>query len=282
MMPRASSASSSLGENAASRRELPDCRSDTGAVMGIFTSGYVMHQYDEWLLTTVANLLDDNLSISSAGLLKGGAVAWVEVSVPESITTPEGVVFRPNLLATTSFDGSIATIYKRTVTDVVCDNTRAAALSETGQSYRVKHSRHSRAQLAPAREALAMIHTLADDFAKEIARLCATPVTEKHWSSFLHTHVPTEKADGRRLTGRSLTHAEKKRRGLEQLWRNDPRVTPWQGTAHGVLQAVNTYEHHLRPVRGTTRAERNQLRAVTGDIAELDRRALRVLETALI
>ena len=59
-------------------------------------------------------------------------------------------------------------------------------------------------------------------------------------------------------------------------------MTPWQGTAHGVLQAVNTYEHHLRPVRGTTRAERNQLRAVTGDIAELDRRALLALEMALI
>ena len=83
-----------------------------------------------------------------------------QVSVPESITTPEGVVFRPNLLATTSFDGSIATTFKRTVTDVVCDNTREAALAEKGQAYKVKHSRYSHAQLAPAREALAMVHTL--------------------------------------------------------------------------------------------------------------------------
>jgi len=51
--------------------------------------------------------LDDNLSISSAGLLRN-RVAWVEVSVPDNITTPEGVVFRPNPLATTSFDGSLA------------------------------------------------------------------------------------------------------------------------------------------------------------------------------
>src|SRR5262249_4642790 len=60
------------------------CRSDTHAVMGIFAEGYAMHQYREWLLTTVADILDDDLSISSAGLLRGGAVAWVEVSVPES------------------------------------------------------------------------------------------------------------------------------------------------------------------------------------------------------
>ena len=59
----------------------------------------------------MAKILDDNLSISSAGLLRN-RVAWVEVSVPDNITTPEGVVFRPNPLATTSFDGSLATSYK--------------------------------------------------------------------------------------------------------------------------------------------------------------------------
>ena len=44
--------------------------------------------------------------------------------MPDTIATPDGVTFRPNLLATTSFDGSIATTYKRTVTITVCDNTR--------------------------------------------------------------------------------------------------------------------------------------------------------------
>src|SRR5664280_1495356 len=114
---------------------------------------------DRWLLKTVANILDDTLSISSAGLLRKGAIAWVEVSVPDSITTPEGVTFRPNLLATTSFDGSISTTFKRTVTDTVCDNTRELALAETGQQYKIKHSRYSGMRIAEAREALSMIHT---------------------------------------------------------------------------------------------------------------------------
>jgi phage/plasmid-like protein (TIGR03299 family) len=172
------------------------CRSDTHATMGIFAPSYTMHQYREWLLTTVADILDDDLAISSAGLLRRGAVAWVEVSVPDSITTPQGVVFRPNLLATTSFDGSIATTFKRTVTDVVCDNTREAALREDGQQFKVKHSRHSHAQLAPAREALAMVHTLADDFAAEVARLCAIPVRDDQWRQFLDTHVSRDDAAG--------------------------------------------------------------------------------------
>lgn len=257
------------------------CRSDTDAVLGIFTLGYSMHQYREWLLTTVANVLDDSLSISSAGLLKGGAVAWVEVSVPESITTPEGVVFRPNLLATTSFDGSISTTFKRTVTDVVCDNTRECALAEEGQQLKVKHTRNSHIRLAHARDALALVHTLAEDFAAEVAALCSTPVTPVQWGQFLDRHVPTWDAKGQRLTGRAMTLADKKRDTLNRLYRQDLRVTPWEGTAFGVVQAVNTYEHHEATVRGATRAERNMLRTVNGDFGQLDRSTWRALSAVL-
>lgn len=258
------------------------CRDDTHHVMGIFAPSYAMHQYDEWLLNTVANILDDDLTVSSAGLLRNGSIAWVEVSVPESITTPEGVEFRPNLLATTSFDGSIATTFKRTVTDVVCDNTRDAALSEKGQMFKVKHSRYSAAKLAPAREALAMVHHIADEFAAEISRLCATPVTDRQWSAFLDAHVPLQHHSGASLTPRAATAAEKKRDGLTRLYRHDQRVAPWAGTAHGVLQAVNTWEHHEGTVRASTRPERNMLRTVTGEWGRIDRDAYTTLRSVLV
>lgn len=258
--------------------EVPDkqaiTRSDdhSGTVMGIFAPGYVRHQYRDWLLSTVADVLDDDLSISSAGLLRGGAIAWVEVSVPESVETPEGVTFRPNLLATTSFDGSIATTFKRTVTDTVCDNTRELALAESGQTYKVKHSRYSVAKLGDAREALAMVYTLADEFAAEVKELCATELTPGQWSAVLDRLVPVvDSRTGAALVGRALTMAAKKRDALGRLYRNDERVSPWAGTAMGVIKAVNTYEHHEGTVRGATRAERNMLRAVTGDFGALDR-----------
>ncbi len=81
---------------------------------------------------------------------------------------------------------------------------------------------------------------------------------------------PRTDQKGQRLTGRSLTMAENKRDTLNRLYTRDPRVAPWAGTAHGVLQAVNTYEHHEGIIRGATRAERNMLRTLTGDFAQLD------------
>lgn len=255
-------------------------RSDNNAVMGIFDAGYERHQYDEWLLSSVANILDEDLSISSAGLLKRGAIAWVEVSVPEAVETPEGVAFRPNLLATTSFDGSIATTFKRTVTATVCDNTRDLALSEAGAQVKVKHSKNSRLKLMEARDALEIIHTTSDAFAAEVAALCRIEVSDKEWAKFVDRLVPLT-IDNSQLAGRALTMASNKRESLESLYGGDSRVAPWAGTAYGVVQAVNTYEHHERIVRGADRAERNMLRTVSGDFSRLDRESWTTLDSVL-
>jgi len=64
------------------------------------------------------------------------------------------------------------------------------------------------------------------------------------------------------------------------LYRADPRVSPWAGTGHGVLQAVNTYEHHEGVVRGE-RAERNGLKTITGDFGRLDRSTWKTLTAIL-
>ena len=134
-------------------------------MLGIFKDGYQPHQYAEWLLKNVAAILDADLAIGSAGLLKGGRQAWVSVETPDTITTPEGVAYRPNLLAVASFDGSLATTYKPVVTNVVCDNTMAAGLREAGPQFKVKSTRNSMGRLSDAREALGIVHTIADDFA---------------------------------------------------------------------------------------------------------------------
>jgi phage/plasmid-like protein (TIGR03299 family) len=251
-------------------------RSDNDHVMGIFTDGYEPHPYDEWLLTTVANILDDDLHIGSAGLLRGGAVAWVSVEMADNVRLPEGVEFRPFLLATTSFDGSLSTTFGRKVTNVVCDNTHGIAMSEHGQQIKIRHSRYSKLKLTEARQALGVIHEITGEFAAEVTRLCAVDVSDAAWAAFLDAHVPLPEAAGR---GRVM--AERKRETLTRLYDHDQRVAPWRGTGWGVLQAVNTYAHHEGIVRGASRAERNMLNAVTGRTDNLDRQTLDTLTGVL-
>jgi hypothetical protein len=127
-----------------------------------------------------------------------------------------------------------------------------------------------------------MVCTIADDFAAEVAQLCAIEVTPSQWSQFLDTHVPRVDPTGLPLEGRSLTLADNKRDALQRLYAHDSRVAPWAGTAHGVLQAVNTFEHHEGTVRGASRADRNMLRAVTGDFGKVDRTTWASLKDVLV
>jgi phage/plasmid-like protein (TIGR03299 family) len=248
---------------------------DTGDVLGIFAEGYAIHQYPDWLLDKVASILDDGLSIGSAGLLRNRAQAWVSVEIPDNIHTPEGVEFRPNLLACTSHDGSLATTYKRVVTNVVCDNTMSAGLSEAGQVIKVKHSRLSTFRVLDARKALEMVMAVAEDFSAEVRELCRIQVTDQVWREFLKAHAPMGD------TPRARNRAGTERAELRRLWDYDERVSPWRGTAWGVVQAVNTYTHHYGAVRGASRAERNLGRAVTSKNEALDRATITTLDKVL-
>jgi phage/plasmid-like protein (TIGR03299 family) len=262
---------SMTGEDMPGMVTVPDfkaiTRSDNGDVLGIFKDGYQPHQYDEWLLKNVAAILDADLSIGSAGLLRGGRQAWVSVEVPDTIVTPEGVEFRPNLLAVASFDGSLATTFKRVATNVVCDNTMNAGLREAGQEFKVKSTRHSMGRLADARQALEIVHTISDNFAAEVEELCAKDFTDRQFDRLVKDMTPY---DPNAKSTRGRTMAENKRDKLHDLWASDERVVQWRGTAYGAWQAFNTYNHHESPFKGGNRAERNMIRVVTGQTEKAD------------
>jgi phage/plasmid-like protein (TIGR03299 family) len=248
---------------------------DQGGIMGIFTQGYQGHSYKQWLLAEVANILDDGLGITAAALLAQAGVAFVEVSVPDTVTTPSGIEFRPNLLAATSYNGSLSTTYKKTANNSVCDNTMAVALRFVGEVFRVRHTRHSTLKLAEVRDALAIVHTMAEEFTEQVEQLTNVSVSEGDWAAFLDSLAPIPEAQGR---GRTM--ALNKRDALERLWNSDPRVAPWRNTAWGTIQAVNTYSHHLESVRGKSRQERNMLRSITGEFEKLDASTLQTLQVA--
>lgn len=261
--------------------------SRSGHVFGIFKTGYERHQYAETLLDGLAAITtsdglavtDDSLGIGSAGLLREGGQAWVQIERPGTVHTAEGVDFRSSILACTSHDGSLATTYSAVQTIVVCDNTMAWALAEgrgTGRRFKVKHSRYSALKIEDAREALGILVDSSEQFARDVAALCAVPVSEPQFGRFLDAWAPVPKEDGR-----AKTMAQTRRAELTSLYRHDNRVSPWAGTAFGVLQGVNTWAHHMPHVRGADRAARNMGNALSGKTAQTDAHTLALLDKVL-
>jgi phage/plasmid-like protein (TIGR03299 family) len=248
-------------------------RSDTLKPFAVFKKGYQIHQHSEWLVDNVANLLDADLHIGSAGLLRGGGVAWVQIEMEETMSAA-GLDFRPFFTAAGSLDGTLATTYQEGNQAVVCDNTLAAAMTEDSLRVKIRHSKNSLGRIQEVRDALGIVHSIGDDFARHVEKLAAEKVSDRRFQ--LWTAAFAGLTD-EKLSKRSKSIAETKSEQLIQLWNHDERVNPWKGTALGVLQAANTWTHHLSTVRGATRAERNAERVVLGKIAEVDANALKIL-----
>jgi len=252
------------------------------AIFGVFSDGYDTdnHQFADVLLDATAAIIGQDVHLQTAGRLRDGAQAFVSVGVPEVFKTPEGVEFAPRLIAGSSFDGKIATHWGRVFQLAVCDNTRDIALAQaqkSGQFVKVKHTKHSALGIANAREALGLIETGAEQFADEIATLCNLPVSSQEWENILNELVPYPTDSDGKVTekGRGFTMAASKRDALQNLLQGDERVTPWQGTAFGVLQAFNTWNAHDSIVRGNVhRAERQFENVLTGKTFQQDRDVL--------
>lgn len=249
-------------------------RPDTGALLGVFKRGYQIHSYEQWLVSNVEAILDDDdLQIGSAGLLRGGAQGWVQIET-EATQYVAGIEHRPFLTAVTSLDGSIATTYGSGTQVVVCDNTLSVALGSMRQAYKVRHSANSLGKLGDVREALRLVLGAGDAFAAQVEQLTAERVSEDRFERFLAAFAGTE-SDSKR----AKTNAETKAEAVRQLWRNDERVTPWRGTAWGVVAAVNTYTQHEAPIRGADRVTRNMEFMVGGKADALDSATLQLLAT---
>lgn len=238
-------------------------RSDTRALLGIVGSGYRVHQYDEWLTENVEAMLDtDDLIIRSAGTLNGGRRAWVQVGTPEGITGPGGIEYLPILGSYTSLDSSVSTIYKGNRVVVICENTYAMALGESGEGVNkvsIRHTKNSRFDVLGARDALGLVFANADAFNAELEELLSIRVTDTQFRR-IGTRLVAPSTD----TKRSTSMAERKLGELVDLWDNDLRVLPWQGTAFGAMQALNTWRQHIATVKNTTREERNMTRVMDG------------------
>ena len=255
---------------------------------------YTVHGYEQWLLDNVSTITAQEingvggLKLASVGQLQRGALAFAQFELPESIQTPEGVSFRPFITSATSINGKLASTYLTGNQVVECDNTLTAALGDKSHMAKQRHSKNSlsEANLAAIRDALGVMVAQMDDFATAVAELCATTVTDRQWAAFLDAHDATTLFDVKKneeKKGRGKTNAENVREQLENLRRHDLRCSPWTGTAFGVLQTVNTWEHHVKSTRGegSTKSERNALRMVTGGVDAMDLSTLATLDKVL-
>jgi phage/plasmid-like protein (TIGR03299 family) len=156
-------------------------RPDTEQVLGIFgADSYQVHDYEQWLITNVATILDASegeLGISSAGLLRGGGVAYVTIEAPDTVMLGDADGVRPAIVAATSLDGTKATTYAIRLMRPICDNSLDYALKGDHQRVKIRHSSKSLNRIGDVREQLGVFWETAEDMVTFMERCADTTVT---------------------------------------------------------------------------------------------------------
>jgi len=260
---------------------------DTNQTFAIVSDRYEIHQYQEWLVEQVSALLDvssGELGIGSAGLLRGGGQAWVQVRPPATVEIG-GEEHLPWVLATTSLDASLATQYKGQRQRVVCDNTLAVGLREGQAEFRVRHVTGTKMRLAEAREALELLFTAQGEFEHEMEMLMGNYVSDQQFQQVIESilPIPEKVMEGSKVKNqRAINNVMTAHTTLDNLWCEDPRVQPWMLTEWGVMQAFNTWFTWERSGLDKEEAKARALRdGVDGTTAAFDRKVKGVLEAVV-
>ena len=255
-------------------------------VLNVASAGFNTASFAKVLLDNTIEIVGggDNVVCTGAGVLKWGKIGYIEVSIPETMHDPaSGIEYRPNLLGSTSFDGSVGTRWDKTITNVVCDNTHQWALSQASDktgSFKIKRTKNFVARMTDARQALGLLEQAGNEFLEVTHEWMKIPVSPKQFLKFLEVIVPvpelkviekdvvglSEQGEQivlkeQRVSTKGQTQALNKRDVMSKLYFEDSRVSPWTGTKLGVAQMVNTWAQHEQTMKGAKAHDGNVLQA---------------------
>jgi hypothetical protein len=106
---------------------------------------------------------------------------------------------------------------------VVCDNTLSAALNSADTRLRVRHSANSLTKLAQVRDALGIVHQVAEDFTARWSGSPASPSPRIGGPGGLTAYCGT---DDVKASKRALSTRREQADELNRLWTCDQRVAP--------------------------------------------------------
>jgi phage/plasmid-like protein (TIGR03299 family) len=216
-------------------------------VLAVVGERYKVLQNEE-LFSFGDGLTDGGATWETAGSIKNGKVVFGSLSVPhEFILDPQGANDKTvtYLLVHTSHDGSTALQANITPVRVVCQNTLNMALSNTKQSFKVRHTQTINGRMEEAQRVLGLTNTHMDEFEKLARDLFQTEITNAQFDKLVAQLYP--KPD--ELSKMANTKYEQKIDTINNLYKVAHTQDNIRGTKWGALNALTERVDYYRTAR---------------------------------
>lgn len=243
-------------------------RSDTGAPLSVVSDRYIAFQPREVLGYFDQLAKQMGFKLKTAGALKGGARVWGMAESPEGFDM-EGDVTSRNLLLTTTYDGTGATLATPTAVRVVCNNTLNMALCGA-TPISVSHR-----QQVTGDELSRKLHLVEswEKYQEMVRRLSDRFIPEPMPLLVQAYYNEDEVAAKTRLAGEDRGVKRFVDR-LQATLANAPGADFHMGSAYALLNAVTYDVDHGRPARSD---EQRMLSATGGEGARVKSRLMDLL-----
>jgi phage/plasmid-like protein (TIGR03299 family) len=223
-------------------------RHDINYPMGVVGSDYTI--FSNRAGFDIVEAVGDAVKVETAGSLRNGRKVWALAKMERTL----------------DLDGDELRIMPTPVR-VVCANTLRLALQGVRTVWSAAHtaSIHDRAE--QAKQTLRLGNSFYDKFEDEVRRMIDLTVAEQSFEEILQMIVPDPEASAGKVSDRKLNNALERRGEIRNLYHNDPRVAPFNGTGWGVMQAFSTHDLWYGAVHGGEgmRLERQATRVLSGD-----------------
>jgi len=256
-------------------------RSDNGVFLNTVSKSHGLHQFSDVLIENLLKLIDaseDQLEVAGAGLLKNGAVGWVQVQAP-SLLAGHGDV-APTLTLASSHDGSLATSYRMGMYRFICSNQIGALRGNSKNVFKLRHTANSSMNFSVARDTLGVMWKHSAEFNRDITQLIETSVINEEFDRIVNRLDPVLPSSA---TQSAQTRRKNRVETISRLYHEDDRVRSFNGTGWGVVQAFNTYGQHERPCRAkgntgsVSRLGRTMNNYLSGAIALSDQKVVQAV-----
>jgi len=221
-------------------------RSDTLAPLEVVAKDYKIVQPKEIIEIFRGFVEAGNMSLETAGVLKGGNKIWGLARIGKDLDAGDGDMVQNYLLLATSYDKSLSTTGQLTSVRVVCNNTLSFAInrgkSGKEQSIRIPHNQKFDSE--KVKNKLGLIKETIDENAQIIQKLHKTTVSHDEAIAFF-THLlctPKERKSGEVDIG-------SKARSMAKLWESYQHAPGREDSAWGLVNAVTYAVDHNTSAR---------------------------------
>lgn len=223
-------------------------RSDNNFHLGVATDVYKPFQPIEALQVLEPYCQHDSrFQMDVAGHLCGGKKIWATAVFNDDLIVG-GDKHKARLLATTTYDGTGATIIKATATRTICDNTLDIALSAKGGEIRTRHS--TKVDHKAVGEQLSVIVQGMGNFKRMGDAMASYHLKQMEVQSFFKKLLGIDQ-DGEDVSTRKLNQLNEMNDAYVQTIKEGTEPE----TAWCALNAVTRYVDHVRGTRDTGHGE---------------------------